>query len=196
VQKDISAGGALYDMGVYHIASMLYLLGNPEVQTITGQTYQETEMDAKRKQISGYNVEELGVGFVRLGANITMDIFESWAIHLDVPEGSSLAGSEGGIRLNPFGYYFNTGDIELNAAANLDSYAWRHGALRDNPDAVEGPQQHWVAALQGRVELLPAAELALKTMLISEGMYLSGKTGHEVTAEEVRNHSKSSAIKL
>src|SRR6266508_4657882 len=33
VQKRHAAGGALYDMGVYHIAGLLYLLGNPSVES-------------------------------------------------------------------------------------------------------------------------------------------------------------------
>jgi predicted dehydrogenase len=196
VQKEVSAGGALYDMGVYHIASTLYLLGNPEVLTICGQTYQETPVDPDRQAQSGYNVEELGLGFVRLGSNITMDIFESWAYHMDVPEGTTVAGSEGGVKLEPFGYYFNVGDLSLDAKANLDSFTWRRNALRANADAEEGSQQHWAAVLQGRVPLLPTAELGLKTMLISEGIYLSTQLGREVTAEEVRAESKSTAIKL
>ena len=196
VQKEISAGGAMYDMGVYHIASTLYLLGNPEVLNITGQTYQETLIDPDRLAKSGYNVEELGLGFVRLGGNITMDIFESWAIHADMKEGPMVAGSEGGVRIEPFGFYYNVGDLELNATANLDGFTWRRGQLRENVDAEEGSQQHWIAALQGRVPLIPTAELGLKTMLISEGIYLSSQLGHEVTADEVRKSSKSSAIKL
>ena len=48
---------ALYDMGVYHIARMLYLLGNPEVLRISGKTYQEVEMDAARRASSGYNAD-------------------------------------------------------------------------------------------------------------------------------------------
>ena len=59
-------------------------------------------------------------------------------------------------------------------------------------DEYDGPQNHWIAALQGRVELLPTAELALAAMLISEGIYLSEKLGREVTAEEVRKASVSS----
>ncbi len=39
VQKRHAAGGALYDMGVYRIAGLLYLLGNPSVRRITGKTY-------------------------------------------------------------------------------------------------------------------------------------------------------------
>ena len=41
------------------------------------------------------------------------------------------------------------------------------------------------------VELLPSADLALNTMLISEGIYLSEQLGREVTADEVRERSVS-----
>jgi predicted dehydrogenase len=194
VQKEISAGGALYDMGVYHIASMLYLLGNPEVLRITGKIYQETPIDPKRYESSGYNVEELGVGFVRLANNISLDIIESWAIHLDQFEGSVIVGSFGGLRLEPFGYFWNEGDISMSAMGDLADYAWRKGSIRENNDAYINSQQHWIAALQGRVPLLPTAELALKTMLISEGIYLSEKLGREVTAEEVKDQSESTAL--
>ena len=44
--------------------------------------------------------------------------------------------------------------------------------------------------------LLPTAELALNTMLISEGIYLSDQLGREVTAEEVETLSISTAVKL
>jgi predicted dehydrogenase len=62
VQKEKSAGGALYDMGVYHISQVLHLLGNPTVERVSGQTYQKMAMDPKRAELSGANVEELGMG--------------------------------------------------------------------------------------------------------------------------------------
>jgi len=46
------------------------------------------------------------------------------------------------------------------------------------------------------VDLLPIAEIALNTMLICEGIYLSDQLGREVTADEVRASSKSTAIEL
>lgn len=196
VQKDVAAGGALYDMGVYHISNMLYLLGNPEVVTISGKTYQETDMDESRKEFSGYSVEELGVGLVRLAGGMTLDIIESWAIHLNPFEGSSIVGSQGGIRLEPFGHYHNVGDLELDSTANLEAFNTRLHTVRGIGDEYDSPQHHWVAALQGRVDLLPTAEIALNTMLISEGIYLSNKLGREVTAEEVRAKSQSSAVKI
>jgi predicted dehydrogenase len=191
VQKRHAAGGALYDMGVYHIAGLLYLLGNPEVTRITGKTYQKTPMDPARQRSSGYDVEELGLGFVHFTNDLTLDIIESWAIHLEGFEGSSVVGTLGGIRLEPFGFYHNIGDLEVSSTVNLDQMAYRWKNVHDGGDVYDSAGHHWVAALQGRVELLPSAELALNTMLISEGIYLSDRLGREVTADEVRESSAS-----
>jgi predicted dehydrogenase len=189
VQKQHAAGGALYDMGVYHIAELLYLLGNPAVERITGKTYQKTAMHPGRQQASGYDVEELGLGFIHFANDLTLDIIESWAIHLDSFEGSTVVGSLGGIRLRPFGYYHNIGDLTVNSTVNVEEMAYRWKSVHGGGDEYDSPEQHWIAALQGRVELLPTAELALNTMLISEGIYLSDRLGREVTADEVKEHS-------
>lgn len=196
VQKDIASGGALYDMGVYHIARMLYLLGNPQVLRISGKTYQEMDMDAARRASSGYNVEELGLGFVRLQDGLTMDIIEAWSIMLDQLEGTTVVGSEGGVRLDPFGYFQSAGHLDLNATADLERFMFRVHSVDGVGDEYDTPQHHWVAALQGRVDLLPTAELALNTMLISEGIYLSERLGREVSADEVRESSVSTAVRV
>ena len=196
VQKEIASGGALYDMGVYHIMQILYLLDNPKPLRVSGQIYQETGMDSRRREISGYNVEELGMGFVRLDDNIILDILESWAIHIDGFGGSFVVGSQGGVRLEPFGFFHSVGDLSFNSSANLGEFDYRLHNVKEMGDIYDSAQHHWVAALQGRVELLPTAELALNTMLISEGIYLSSELGREVTAEEIRAASRSSAIKV
>jgi predicted dehydrogenase len=196
VQKRNSGGGAMYDMGVYHIARMLYLLDNPEVLRVSGKTYQEVEMDAARCESSGFNVDELGLGFVRLQDGITLDIIEAWAILLDGLGGSCVVGGKGGVCLDPFGYFCSVGDLDMNGTANLDGFMFRVHNVRGVGDEYDSPQHHWIAALQGRVELLPTAELALNTMLISEGIYLSEKLGREVTAQEIRESSVSTAVKI
>ncbi|KIL40870.1 oxidoreductase [Gordoniibacillus kamchatkensis] len=199
-RKESATGGAVLDMGVYHIAQLLYLLGNPEVKRITGKVYQEMDMDEARRRESGFDVEELGTGFVTMADGITMDIIEAWSIHLGPFEGSSIAGSLGGIRLpaysnssaagNGFSFHSTISDIDFDSYPDLNAMDIRWNRLRDNQDAYESSQHHWIAALQGRVELLPTAELALQTMLISEGIYLSDRLAREVTAEEVIANSE------
>ena len=190
VQKRHAAGGALYDMGVYHIARMLYLLGNPSVSRITGKTYQKTPIDLAREKDSGYDVEELGLGFVHFTNDVTLDIIEAWAMHMDGIEGSSVLGTLGGVRLEPFGFFHNIGDLEMNSTADVEQISYRWQNVHHGGDVYDSAAHHWVAALQGRVELLPSAELALNTMLISEGIYLSNQLGREVTADEVRETSR------
>jgi len=191
VQKRTASGGALYDMGVYHIAQLLYLMGNPQVKTVTGATHQEIGMYEERGKL--YDVEELGVGLVRLEGGITFFIEESWAVHMAGTDGSKLMGSKGGVSLAPFGFFTTICDMEFDATANLQSAEVRWGRCVADADAFTSPQQHWIAANQGRVELLPTAQIALSTMLISEGIYLSQRLGREVTPDEVLAGSVSTA---
>ncbi len=196
VQKPISGGGALYDMGVYHISQLLYLMGNPEVKRISGKTYQKIDIDEPRRARSNYSVEELGVGFVRFAGDLTLDIIEAWAIHLDKLESSCLLGSKGGIRLSPFSFFRTVGDLVFDGAGDMTAAGHRWNNVRGDGHLYANSQAHWIAHLQGKTELLPTSALALNTMLISEGIYLSEKLDREVTADEIKENSVSTALKI
>jgi predicted dehydrogenase len=142
-------------------------------------------------------VEELGLGFVRMAGNLSLDLIEAWAINMDSFEGSMIFGSKGGIRLEPFGYFSSECDVDLNAGADLKSFLRRKELMQPEIEvAWLSAQHHWIAGLLGKVEHLPSAELALNTMLITQGIYLSEQLGREVTVEEVKELTKSSAIKI
>lgn len=202
-KKETATGGALIDMGVYHIAQLLYLMDLPKPTRISGKVYQEMEMDATRRTESQFDVEELAVGFIKFENGITLDLIEAWSIHLGGMEGSSIVGSLGGIRLPDFpnqnnGLTFHTTvcDMDLDGTFQLDAANYRWHTLGENADAYDSSQQHWVAALQGRVPLLPTADIALQTMLISEGIYLSDQRGEEVGVEELMKQSQSTSVIL
>ena len=194
VRKASASGGALIDSGVYNIMTLLYLLGNPEVVTISGSTYQEIDMDTERRASSGYDVEELGLGFVRLAGGITLDIEISWAIHYEGSESSKVLGSHGGIKLDPLAFFTTIADMELDGKFDLQRAEFRLHANNPNYEAFDSSQRQWIATLQGRVPGVDTASLALKTALISEGIYLSNQLGREVTPEEVRERSVSTAL--
>jgi predicted dehydrogenase len=196
VQKSAAGGGALFDMGVYHIAQVLYLLGNPAVETVSGSTHQEVAMYEDRAKSSGYNVEEMGLGFVRLAGGITLSIEESWAAHYDGSESTKVLGSKGGIKLSPFTFFSTAGDVETTSSIDLGSADSRWHRCTPNYDAYDGSQQHWIAALQGRVPLIDTAGVALNVSLISEGIYQSQAQKRELRVGEIAEASKSTAIKL
>ncbi|MGD9518639.1 MAG: Gfo/Idh/MocA family protein [Armatimonadota bacterium] len=195
VQKAIAGGGALYDMGVYHIVQVLHLLGRPSILTISGATHQEIAMYEDRRRSSKYDVEELGLGFVRLGGGISFFIEEAWAINLGGTDPSKIAGSKGGLTLSPLAFHTTLSDLEMNGSFDLGAADFRWHACLPYFDGYDSPQHHWVAALQGRVELIDTAALGLDMMKIAEGIYLSQRLGREVTSEEVEEASVSTAVK-
>lgn len=190
-----AGGGALYDMGVYRISQILYLMGLPKLKSISGQTYQEVEMDAARRKMSGFDVEELGVGFAKFENNITMDIVESWAVHLGGLGDSVICGDKGGMTLSPVTYHANMGELAMDASFEIGGDDYRRHQLDPKFQHMDNSQKHWIYALRGEVEQIDTPKIALDTMLVSEGIYLSGKLGREVTADEIRAMSVSTAIK-
>jgi hypothetical protein len=85
---------------------------------------------------------------------------------------------------------------QKDIAALLDEPACAHnkkaksGCAKPKPGATAGG-----CAFDGaQIALLPIAEIALSTMLISEGIYLSNELGREVTADEIKASSQSTAI--
>lgn len=197
VQKEIAGGGALLDMGVYHLAAILYLLGSPDVTRVSGATHQRIPMDAAREKASRYNVEELALGLVRLEGGVTLNVIESWAINLDRFDGSYVVGAQGGVRLEPFGFFHSAGLLDFNSTTDLKAFDSRlHSFSEVQEGEHQKAQRHWIEALRGEAPPLPTAELALTSMLISEGIYLSEKLGREVTAGEIRAASVSTAVSL
>lgn len=195
VQKKTAQGGALFDMGVYHIANILYLIGNPRVRTVSGATYSELDMYEDRRKNGPWEVEELGLGFVRLAGGISLYIEESWAIHSSGGESPLIAGSKGGIKLSPFGFFTTLADMPMDATFDLPGTNTRWHRCIPNTNAYDSSQHHWIAALMGRVPLMDTAGIALNTMKISEGICLSQKLGREVTAAEIQRRARSTAVK-
>jgi len=186
VNTATSGGGAMLDMAVYHISLILHLVGNPAPLTVSGATYQELEnLYADRKKSSGYNVEELGMAFVRLAGGISLMMEEAWAIQAADPDLDQISGSRGGLQLTPLTYFTTLADLEMDGTFDLERGIWRWEQCDPTQLYYSESQRHWVAALQGKVPLLDTAGVALNTALITEGVYLSQRLGREVTAEEI-----------
>ncbi|MDR2569316.1 MAG: Gfo/Idh/MocA family oxidoreductase, partial [Oscillospiraceae bacterium] len=157
VSKQWAGHGALFDMGVYHISQLLYLLDTPEVERVSGAVYQEVDMDESRKTQSGYDVEELGVGFVKFKDALTMDIMESWAIHGGKSPPSSIHGSTGGLQINNSyipedNYIIHLSEIEgYPAETTFDIAAEQYRQRKIDPSVslFNNPQTHWIGVLRG-----------------------------------------------
>ena len=196
VNTATSGGGALFDMGVYHISQLLYLTGLPKLERVSGHTYAELAMDEGRRAESGFNVEELGVGFATYEGGLSMDILESWAIHGKPFPGSAIYGSEGGISFSPLTFSSRQHDLEIDTTVDLGERDYLDHTVYAADQHMDNSQHHWVHALLGRCELLNTAKIALETQRVQEGIYFSQKLGREVTADEIEALSVSKALEI
>ena len=196
VQKEQSGGGALIDVGVYQIARMVYLLDNPEIETVTASTFQLLDMDEKRRRESGYNVEELGAGLVRFKGDITMFVETAWAVNLDGGDGDCIMGSKGGLRLEPLAFYVDTKSdesaqkpftfytdvygIEADVHFNIEAYERRMRLLGYMGEGYDDPQQHFVWGVLGRIKMIDTGAIGLTVVSIIEAMYRSAEERREI----------------
>jgi len=190
--------GALYDMGVYHISQLLYLLDTPKVTRVSGAVYQEMAME--RRVESGFDVEELGVGFIKFEDGMTMDMIESWSIHGgEFPE-SSIHGSEGGISIGGYNnrdtmkFYSEIEGYPATSYLDLAAEQYRRRKIDPSIWVYNNSQAHWVGSLRGLCEQIDTPHIALQTMLISEGIFLSHTLGREVAVDEIPELCKSNAM--
>jgi predicted dehydrogenase len=194
VNSKTSGGGALFDMGVYHISQLLWLAGLPKLERVTGHTYSELPMDEKRREIAGWDVEELGTGFATFEGGLTMDVLESWAIYAKPFPGSIICGSKGGLTIDPLAFHSAMADIQMDATFDLGNFDYLNHTVYPENAVYDSSQKHWIAALKGDCELLPTKDIALQTQLLQEGIYISTRLGREVTADEIAEYSVSKAI--
>lgn len=180
VQREKAGGGTLLDTAIYNMARMVYLLDNPEIETVTASTFQELDMDEGRRKDSGYDVEELGTGFVRFKGGITMFVEEAWAANMDGGEGDRIMGSKGGIRLNPFTFYTDLYGMDADVTFDIDAYERRMRSLGYRGDGYESSQQHVVWSLLGRVEMIDTGAIGLTVARITEAMYQSAEQQKEI----------------
>lgn len=104
--KQMSGGGALIDLGVHVLDLGLWMMGFPKIKTISG----DTRMFFGPKSLKtwgrkpgqsfegGFDVEDGGVGFMRLanGANMVLNV--TWAEHVQPQEDAirvEIQGTEG-----------------------------------------------------------------------------------------------------
>ena len=192
-------------MGVYHISQLLYLLNTPKVERVSGSIYQELDMHPGRREESGFDVEELGLGLVKFSGGLTMNIIESWAIHADTFPLSSIHGSKGGIQfvepVREYGqlrhrlkYFSEIEGYPAETIHDVSAEDYRQFNVDPTREFYEDSQAHWIAVLRGLCEQIDTPHIALQTMLISEGVFLSSQLGREVMADEIESLSKSNAI--
>lgn len=109
--KELAGGGPLIDLGVHALDQALYLMGEPEITTVSATTYAEYGPrgrgmrrvgNPKMQTGSGYEVEDLATAYMRTADGATLLLEASWMVQgsYDDDFGVTLYGSEGGAEID------------------------------------------------------------------------------------------------
>ena len=211
VSKGSAGGGPVIDIGTYVLGQLLYLLGNSPVERVGGATFEhtsdaydpslvgETDIYQERLETADYDVEDIGICYAHLEDGSLLSLRAAW--HMYIPDSPNVvAGSQGGIQLDPFEVYTTIEDREATIELNLGEYERRQGLLSGGTGydvTTENQFAHWIDTVRGDADdPIPTASLALNSMLIMEGVYQAQEAGRELSADEIAERSESTALDI
>jgi predicted dehydrogenase len=115
--KEMAGGGPLIDLGVHMIDMALFLMGDPEVESVSCATYAELGPRGRGGRNSGgdatktivgdaYEVEDLATAFIRLAGGATLNLEAGWAAYRESSDdfGVTLYGTDGGAEMKVRNY--------------------------------------------------------------------------------------------
>lgn len=179
-RKSLSGGGALIDLGVHRLDLALWYMGYPRPVAVSGAVYDHLGKRAAAAQGMPFEVEDLGVGFIRFEDGATLVLEASWATNSQKREDQSvqLYGIDGGAVFRNWdeGYEFEARLFRGNDEAVWIEEPQYHGA-------IETPQQHFCRAILDGRETMAPGEQGLTLMRILDALYESARTGREVRLE-------------
>lgn len=191
--REMAGGGPLIDLGVHILDMALYLLGEPEVVSISAATYAELGPRGRGgrgdyKSLvgeGGYEVEDLATAFVRLGDGATLLVEASWAVYGKYGDdfGVALYGTEGGADITVKNY--TTEDT-------LTIFTDTAGVPAEVRPRVPRGEGH-LAVVRNFVNTIKSGDWSshtgsegLRRAQIIDACYLSALQGREILIGEVR----------
>ncbi len=179
-QRKFAGGGCCYDIGVHALDRCLYLMGEFEAASVSGQTYAQL---GPRGQGGGtwgkgdvdpaavFDVDDLAVALIKLRSGRTVLLEASWAAHQAEADfnGTHLFGTAGGLQFPPL-RLFTPGT---------------HGYREERVDCTSpyvNPNRmaHFVDVVLGRAEPFIKLEESVAVQRILDAIYVSSKSGREV----------------
>ncbi|MFQ6040700.1 MAG: Gfo/Idh/MocA family protein [Candidatus Poribacteria bacterium] len=177
-------GGSLYDIGVYQIDKVLYLLGDPQPATISGIAYRGAAPEYTGDGV--YDVDEHVSVFVRFSNGMSFTFEDGWVTNMsDLQEGIFIFGSKGAFRNNTL--TVEEGKWDKDDKGRPRRYqaklVEKELAVPDIPNP--GKIGDFLNACSSDRKPICAGEDGMKIMEIMSGALLSAKLGREITVPEL-----------
>ncbi len=184
LDSKFGGGGGIYDIGVYQIDKVLYLLGDPQPATISGIAYHGAEPLYTGDGV--YDVDEHVTVLVRFSNGMTFTFEDGWITNMTgMTEGIFIFGSKGAFRNNTL--IMEEGAWEKDEAGRLRGYkaklVEKELPLPDVPNP--GKMGDFLNACTSDAKPISSGEDGVKVMEIMSGALLSAKLKREITVLEL-----------
>lgn len=219
--KKIAGHGPSIDMGVYVIGQILFVLGLPELQSVSGFAKHGVDVDERLiTNPDGFGVEDICNGSIRFENEISFHYLATSANNYKDYSMTYILGSKGGLEvLNTDtgggvfsslpGTHNHSTDPDLHfkgeflgKVVTLDLDCPSNGQVeqRLNREMLlyNDNQIMWLAYKLGILNdetRYNTPEIALRQLMITDGIFLSQELGRSVTAEEIKSMSPTLYIK-
>lgn len=219
LRSEMAGHGQSIDTGIYHLGQMLYLLGLPELKAVFGKSYHKIGSSVPGRTVE---VEDMCVALAEFENDLTLDIQEANACNVNVPPSSYITGDKGGLvywnidevggewsmgqgpaKLMPenmqHGMKFMGEYQGIHVDCDLKTYYNQMQNRCYDPDMMTwyDNQMHWYKYLIGELTdetRYNTPEIALQASLLTDGIFISQQEGRSVTAEEIKDKSRSLAM--
>ncbi|MDD5678727.1 MAG: Gfo/Idh/MocA family oxidoreductase [Kiritimatiellae bacterium] len=183
VNKKLSGGGCMLDIGVHNLDLTLYLIDNWEPVSVSGQIYGKfghrgigeggwgkSDCNARLK----FDVEDFATGLIKFRNQATLELNISWVLHQEQADRNNveLYGTEAGASLAPLKLFRQakpSGEYEVVVPQNVKI-----------PHRYESRQFNWLDAILGKDKPLCTMDQSLVVQRILDAIYASSASGKEV----------------
>jgi predicted dehydrogenase len=169
-QKNKSGGGVFLDHGIVLLDLSLWLLGFPDVKSVSSSMY-----SAEQKK-----VEDFSVAMIKISEKCTLTIEVSWTMlaEKDVLY-CNLFGTKGSALMNPLKIHKELhGNIVNVTPVKPDK--GEHSYKK----SFENELKHFFNALKGLTPVVSSCDEALKRMQIVDAIYRSAELNREIVLSE------------
>lgn len=190
--KAKSGGGPLIDIGVHALDLIVWLMGSPTANTVSGSVFTKfghrpdfyNPYGTYRRE--DYDVEDFAAAFVRFDNGSSLALEASWATHLKEVETfpQVILGDLGGAELVAHSQPPPAHPLRILKSqdeALIDIIPSGLPEVKPHTEEIK----HWVACLRGEAEVLVKAEESLNIQRILDAIYLSSESGAEVRIEQM-----------
>ncbi|MEI8243493.1 MAG: Gfo/Idh/MocA family oxidoreductase [bacterium] len=183
VNKKLSGGGCMLDIGVHFLDLALFLVDNWKPASVSGKVYTKFgnrgigeggwgKSDRNKKLV--FDVDDFATALIKFRNDMTLELNISWVIHQEQKDRNNvqLFGTDAGAELAPLKLFRQSakpGEYEVVAPQNVKI-----------PHRFENRQFNWLDAIIGKDKPLCTVEQSLVVQKILDGIYASSASGREV----------------